>query len=115
MLGVGSVFKFFIYFSLSFLILSFPVANSRFFDLLYSKTHRLTSPIYGTIGTHFSKAFNQAKDYGRKVFSNATPRMDLVDHSSSSWERARGMGETEVFSHDEETALRERLKDGREE
>ena len=85
--GPISIFKYLVYFSISFVVLSCPIGQGTLFQVIYSKTKHITSPVYANIASTGRRMIDSITDYSSQVFSNAKPKVDFIDLKSSALER----------------------------
>jgi hypothetical protein len=74
---IQTTLKFFLFFSISFVILSIPVDSNT---LLFDKFHVLTSPaltvIFSNVQSTYSKIEKRSRHIGKRLFENAQPQIE---------------------------------------
>lgn len=68
-----TLIKFFISFTISFLILAFPISGKPVFYYLFQVTAPMTTGIYDGIKTGAKNSFKKGQEVGWSFFTNATP------------------------------------------
>ena len=118
------VVKFIIYFSISFVILSFPLPKGTLFSMLHSQTNGYTESLFSSIATRARDGVKQGKYYTKKIFSNSEPTIqDRVFSQFSSTKKKVYLDqeidkveadlEGEKFTNEEKEILNKILKETR--
>ena len=82
------IFKFLFYFSVSFLILSFPMGKTTVFDHLHGYASPYTNSFFQGIQDKSSEIFHGTLSISRKIFTNITPSTrDSVNENLSAIKR----------------------------
>ena len=77
--------KFFLYFSVSYLILCFPIKNSTLFSYTYRHSSPLTKKVYEKIIDKSEKLFKSGIKFSKDLFNNSLPKhLDEINSSLSS-------------------------------
>jgi hypothetical protein len=69
-----SMFKFIIFFALSFVILSLPINNKTLFNHAHEVAHPLTSRIFDQTKIFLNNSFENTKDVTKQLFISANPK-----------------------------------------
>ncbi|HLE11241.1 MAG: hypothetical protein A2504_10670 [Bdellovibrionales bacterium RIFOXYD12_FULL_39_22] len=72
------VVKFVLYFFVSYLILSIPIADTCLFNFMSTHTRQYTDNLYGIIQEKIDEGIVSSRRLGMKLFTNATPKGRLV-------------------------------------
>lgn len=76
--------RFAIYFTISFLILAFPVSQkSTVFESLNKPLRPYTQKVYSTIAFYLNTSLNEGKDMTVKMFKNTAKKVDYIKSESS--------------------------------
>lgn len=78
------IIKFFIYFSISFTILSFPIGNKSIFFHLNQVAKPYTQKVFKMIGSNVESGLQEGSVISKKLFSNSLPTEDKIKSSLSS-------------------------------
>ena len=98
------MFKFGLYFSISFVILSFPIGEKTVFEHVNKIAHPYTGNIYKSVKTSVKKGI----DEGAKVFSNSTPDIDQVKTKFSSMKKKVKKIEAAIESNHQSFTIEEK-------
>ena len=110
--GPISLFKYFIFFSISFVILSCPIGGETLFQSLYSKTRDITGPVYLNISSAGHRVWRRVSRYSSQVFSNAKPKINFVDLQSSSWKKDKEQVDSDQeFAPEEVEKIKRQLRE----
>lgn len=77
------IFKFFIYFSFSFFILSLPIQEKPLFDKIYNITGPVTYEMISFLKNKVGRTTTDLREVGEKAFSNTRDIPQNVDEVSS--------------------------------
>ncbi|EPZ50368.1 hypothetical protein M902_1305 [Bacteriovorax sp. BAL6_X] len=103
------MFRFLIYFTVSFLILAFPVAkNSTVFDSINKPLKPYTQKVYSTIAFYLNTSLSEGKEMTVKLFNNTAKKVDYVKRESSGitkpiGKRVQGLDALDDYQHGEYT------------
>lgn len=76
--------RFGIYFTVSFLILAFPVAqNKTVFESINKPLRPYTEKVYSTISFYLNTSLSEGKEITAKLFNNTAKKVDFVKRESS--------------------------------
>ncbi|MCP4913929.1 MAG: hypothetical protein GY909_12525 [Oligoflexia bacterium] len=78
------IIKFAIYFSLSFIILSFPVGNKPIFNHLNKVAQPYTTELFSSFFDKAKDNIQTGKEFGKKLFSTKIDKQDLIKTQFSS-------------------------------
>ena len=78
------IIKFLFYFSLSFIILSFPIENKNVFFHLNKVAKPYTQKIFEMVGTKVETGIQKGSIFSKKLFSNTLPAEDKIKSTLSS-------------------------------
>ncbi|GEM_PF-651118 len=110
------MFKFFLYFSISFVILSFPLADKPIFEHMNQFTQPYTSNIYKAVKSNFNNGVEHGSKIGKDLFSNTSAKSDQVKTKYSSVKKSMKQIEADIeknhdnFTVEEKELLRNVLK-----
>lgn len=115
--------KFAFYFSVSFIILSFPLTKGTLFNLIHSQTNEYTQKIFKSFSSEAKKGIKKGAQYTKKIFSNSEPTIqDKVFSQFSSTDKKQYVEkevqdvykdyEGEKFTDEEKEILNKILKEG---
>ncbi|OUR93117.1 hypothetical protein A9Q84_21685 [Halobacteriovorax marinus] len=93
------IFKFCLYFSISFIILSFPLGEKPLFEHVNKFTKPYTENIYKSVKTNVNSGINKGSQLGQELFSNTSPNIDKVKTKYSSLKKSTRDIEEEIESH----------------
>ncbi|ATH06555.1 hypothetical protein BIY24_00930 [Halobacteriovorax marinus] len=102
------VFKFFLYFSISFIILSFPLSDKTVFEHMNKFTKPYTANIYKSVKSNFNSGIKQGTHYGKELFSNTSSKSDQVKTKYSSVKKSMKQIENEIESHHDNFTVEEK-------
>ncbi len=99
------VLKFLLFFSVSFLILTFTYDGRSFFDILDETTAPVIDSAVSTVKQGLRKGFSMGKDFGKRIFSNSIPSYsDKVKSSQSGLLREKSaVNNNEAIESDEDS------------
>ncbi|PIK14534.1 MAG: hypothetical protein CES88_09320 [Halobacteriovorax sp. JY17] len=110
------MFKFCLYFSISFIILSFPLANKPIFEYMNQFTKPYTANIYKAVKSNFNSGIEQGSQMGKDLFSNTSAKSDQVKTKYSSVKKSMKQIDDEIeknhdsFTVEEKELLKKVLK-----
>ncbi|MDC1173752.1 hypothetical protein OAT67_00020 [Bacteriovoracaceae bacterium] len=82
------IIKFFIYFTLSFIILSFPVGNKPIFSHLNKVAKPYTTELFADLSEKAKDNLQAGKEIGQKMFSTNIKKQDHIKTQYSSTQKA---------------------------
>ncbi|MFG1500576.1 hypothetical protein ABMA70_10260 [Halobacteriovorax sp. XZX-3] len=103
------MFRFLIYFTISFLILAFPVSkSSTVFDSVNKPLKPYTQKVYSTIAFYLSTSLSEGKEITVKLFNNTAKKVDYVKRESSGFakpvaKKAQDLDALDDYQHGEYT------------
>jgi hypothetical protein len=114
------IVKFIIYFSVSFVILSFPLPKGTLFNMLHSQTNQYTESLFNSISLQAKNGVKKGTSYTKKIFSNSNPTIqDKVFSQFSSTKKQNYLEKVETdldgekFTNEEKEILNKILKETR--
>jgi hypothetical protein len=81
------IFKFALYFSISFVILSFPIGEKTVFEHVNKVAHPYTNDIYKSVKTNVNTGIEKGTKIGKDLFSNTSPTTDQIKTKYSSMKK----------------------------
>lgn len=102
------IFKFCLYFSISFIILSFPLGEKPLFEHVNKFAKPYTTNIYKSVKSNVSTGITKGSQLGHDLFLNTSPKIDKVKTKNSSVKKSEKKIEEEINSHHETYTVEER-------
>ncbi|WP_127715118.1 hypothetical protein [Halobacteriovorax sp. HLS] len=98
------MFKFALYFAISFVILSFPIADKTVFEHVNKIAHPYTDNIYKSVKSNVSQGIKESS----KLFSNSSPNTDEIKTKYSSMKKKVKKIEQAIESNHESFTIEEK-------
>ncbi|WP_419173268.1 hypothetical protein [Halobacteriovorax sp.] len=101
--------RFAIYFTVSFLILAFPVSQKKtIFESINKPLRPYTQKVYSTISFYLNTSLSEGKEMTVKLFNNTAKKVDYVKRESSGVtkeqiKRAEDLDALDEYQHGEYT------------
>jgi len=102
------IFKFFLYFSISFIILSFPLGEKPLFEHVNKFAKPYTTNIYKSVKSNVTSGLNKGSQIGHDLFLNTTPKTDKVKTKYSALKKSNKKIEEEIDFHHETYTIEEK-------
>ena len=102
------MFKFFLYFSISFVILSFPLADKPIFEHMNYFTKPYTANIYKAVKSNFNSGVEKGSKMGKDLFSNTSAKSDQVKTKYSSIKRSMKQIDDDIEKHHDNFTVEEK-------
>lgn len=102
------MFKFFLYFSISFIILSFPLADKPIFEHMNHFAKPYTANIYKAVKVNINSGVEKGSKLGKDLFSNTSAQSDQVKTKYSSVKKSMKQIESEIENHHDSFTVEEK-------
>lgn len=102
------MFKFALYFSISFVILSFPIGEKTVFEHVNKVAHPYTQNIYKSVKNGVNSGISKGSEIGKDLFANTSPTTDEIKTKYSSMKKNAKKIEEAIDSHHQAFTVEEK-------
>ena len=98
--------KFAVYFTISFLILNFPVADKKIFNHIEVLTDPVANKFYKKIGSRSKDILDEGKKVTKKMFNNTSKKDVIRTGQSSSFKKSNSLPKDDYTPEERDALLK---------